>query len=530
MTNAPPANDDNPWCQALGIQVPDLETVVDHPDANTYSMLIVALLEAGEPMTLSEVAYRFEVAGIADQPDARRSLSRCKPDRAPVYRDGDRYHLDPHDHDLDLWLFRLGLHPPRGSLPQRLPRDIKPVPPSSVALSFEELVEAWRDASLSSLSAQRVALAVLDAAREPMRPTDVVSFVNEQTKWHVLMEPQTQFGRRGCPVAVLDDGRWSIAERAESALLAVRKAIRARLEVVRKSESLRSDPASIDAARTAHEQQRAAHGVELANMRRVLLVGYPAKSPRAATLLDVEARTIETFIDDELALLRERLGSYEIIGAVEIRALLRALNFKPGSRRLAELGPPQKSKSLNRSGRTLKITLAMLVTGSCGISRPVGESAKLDGYLAAGLLAKLRARLEADAKALFALYEYGRLHGCVRLRWGFLDEAIPAPWVHRDEPTLHDLKAHALKEKRPLEVVVGNAPGWCEPWSRARTATVVKDDSGWRLGLVDDDGVAIADEDIQGARLVDKLEEQFAEGAKVENVIRKNPRGLGYGG
>jgi hypothetical protein len=227
-----------------------------------------------------------------------------------------------------------------------------------------------------------------------MRPTDVVSFVNEQTKWHVLMEPQTQFGRRGCPVAVLDDGRWFIAERAESALLAVRKAIRARLEVVRKSESLRSDPASIDAARTAHEQQRAAHGVELANMRRALLVGYPAKSPRVATLLDVEARTIETFIDDELALLRERLGSYEIIGAVEIRALLRALNFEPGSRRLAELGPPQKSKSLNRSGRTLKITLAMLVTGSCGISRPVGESAKLDGYLAAGQLAKLRARLE----------------------------------------------------------------------------------------------------------------------------------------
>ena len=52
-----------------------------------------------------------------------------------------------------------------------------------------------------------------------------------------------------------------------------------------------------------------------------------------------------------------------------------------------------------------------------------------------------------------------------------------------------------------------------EPWSRARTATVVKDDSGWRLKLVDDDGVAIADEDIQGARLVGKLEEQFAEEA-----------------
>src|SRR5687768_16955635 len=104
MTNLPDAKDDNPWCGALGIQVPALESIVDHPEASTYSMLIVTLLEAGEPVTLSEVAYRFEVAGIADQADARRSLARCKPDRAPVYRDGDRYHLDPHDHDLDLWL------------------------------------------------------------------------------------------------------------------------------------------------------------------------------------------------------------------------------------------------------------------------------------------------------------------------------------------------------------------------------------------------------------------------------------------
>ncbi|MFZ5891942.1 MAG: hypothetical protein ACOY0T_12880 [Myxococcota bacterium] len=128
-----------------------------------------------------------------------------------------------------------------------------------------------------------------------MQPTDVVSFVNEQTKWHVLMEPQAQFGRRGCPVAVLDDGRWVIAEHAES---------------------------------------------ELASKRRALLVGHPAKSPRAATLLDVGARTIETFLDDELAVLRERLKSYEVIGAVDVRAL----SFEPGTRRLAELGPPQKKQ------------------------------------------------------------------------------------------------------------------------------------------------------------------------------------------
>ena len=68
---------------------------------------------------------------------------------------------------------------------------------------------------------------------------------------------------------------------------------------------------------------------------------------------------------------------------------------------------------------------------------------------------------------LFALYQYGRLHGAVRLRWGFLDDRIPAPWVHRDEPMLHDLKnrAHALGV--PLEIVAGTAPGWADPFDEA---------------------------------------------------------------
>src|SRR5215469_1407943 len=51
-----------------------------------------------------------------------------------------------------------------------------------------------------------------------------------------------------------------------------------------------------------------------------------------------------------------------------------------------------------------------------------------------------------------AFYEYGRLHGAVRLRWRFLDERIPVPWVGRDEPTLHELQKSARAMKVPLEV------------------------------------------------------------------------------
>ena len=98
----------NPYCDALGIGIPQLEVAKDHRDANYYGLLIVVLLERGEPVTLQQAAARFEEAGVAPAAQALASLKRCKPARAPIYRDGDRYALDPHDEQTDLWAFRLG--------------------------------------------------------------------------------------------------------------------------------------------------------------------------------------------------------------------------------------------------------------------------------------------------------------------------------------------------------------------------------------------------------------------------------------
>jgi hypothetical protein len=52
-------------CQTLGITPPKLEAVAGHREANTFALLLMALLERGEPMTLVDVAARFEEAGIA---------------------------------------------------------------------------------------------------------------------------------------------------------------------------------------------------------------------------------------------------------------------------------------------------------------------------------------------------------------------------------------------------------------------------------------------------------------------------------
>lgn len=491
----------NNWCQTLGITPPRLEAVAGHREANTFALLLVALLGRGEPMTLADVAARFEEAGIAERWRALLSLQRCKPGRPPVYRESDLYHLDPHDDELDLWAFRLGLRPPKVARTPPSEVQTAPLPEPDSALSVSELDEAWRDANLFSWSAQRLAVAVLDAHGEPLTAAEVVAAVAVRTKWHGLKEDPAKFKRRGSAVDVLADGRWTIAADADATVKQARSAVRDRITVVRRHRAMHTDPAIVEQRRVDWEKKRAAHGAELASLSRALLVAFPPARPEAVALLDVGEHEITTFIGDELSSLPSRLAAFDILGAVDVRGLLRALGFNPGERRLAELGPPQKTWKLNQRGRTLKITTALLVQGSCGIGKPFGDGKKLAEHLAKGEEAKLRRRLEADAKWHYALYEYGRLHGAVRLRWGFLDERLPAPWVHRDEPKLYDLKQSALAMKSPLEVVVGSAPGWSEPWSGVRLAHVERDASGWRTLLMGEDGFPIDQDDVQRARL-----------------------------
>jgi hypothetical protein len=414
-----------------------------------------------------------------------------------VYRDGELYALDPYDAELDLWTFRLGLRPPR--VARAVPPPAPPRPSPGQPLSIDELDRAWgTDRDLTSWSAQRIALAILDAHGRPMMPDEVVAFVAARTKWHRLSLDQPSFRWRNSAVAVGDDGTWSPVPGAAEVVMA-RDAVRDAVE--RANRYPRSTPEEIAEAIRASERRRAAHADELAKLRRVIVHAFPVRTPRAVVLLDVEQRELTTLLDDQLATLGERLRSYDLLCGVDIRATLRALAIDPTALRLAELGPPQKSMTLNKSGRTLKITTAMLIQGSCGISRPLGDAAKLRAYLANGQLTQLQRRLEADAKAIFAQYQSGRTQGCVRLRWGFLDEVFPAPWCHRDEPTLYHLRREAHGLSMGILAVVGSAPGWEDPWSRARRLDVVQGDHEYDLWLRDEDGAPVDDRDVQLAKL-----------------------------
>ena len=310
-----------------------------------------------------------------------------------------------------------------------------------------------------------------------------------------------QYWTKGAAIRIRSDGMWEM-DLEHKAVLSARTAVRKRLENIRRQDAERPDPEEIRANILVWERRREVHAVELAKLRRVILHGFPAKNPMAVVLLDVGAHEISMYLGPELDEARARLAAYDVIGALQPRALLKALGFDLGERQVADLSPPQKSKQLNNRGRKLTITTAMLIQGSCGISSPLGEQKKLCEYLRQGQTTRLRRRLEADAKSLFALYQYGRLHGAVRLRWGFLDEMIRVPWVHRDEGTLYSLMRRASEKDQAIEAIIGSAPDWTEPWARAQLCHIGKDTSGNRLYLIDEEGNPIDERDVQLVDLV----------------------------
>lgn len=491
----------NRYCEALGITLPNLELAKDRSDANSYSLLIVALLERGEPITLGEAAVRFEAAGVAPREEALASLKRCRPARPPIYRDGDHYALDPYDDGAALWAFRLGLRPPRAA-PLRLVRsDPGPLPCADHPLTTAHLDEAWRDGIPNSWSAQRIAICVLDAHGRAMKAEDVLEFVRKHSQFSLLSADSENYWRQGAPIRVRENGFWELNAHHKF-VSSARLAIRQRIETARKWAHMRTDPVEFAVIRKRIQREQQAHAEELSRMRRVLVHAFPSKKPEAIVLLDVQARELHTFLGPGISAGVSMLADYDIIAGIDVRVLLRKLGVDPGQRRLGELGPPQKTRQLNQRGRTLKITTKLLIQGSCGIGRPFADAKVLRGYLDGGHESKLCRRLEADAKSLFALYEYGRLHGSVRLRWGFLDERLPVPWVHRDETTLYGLQRQALEKNVPLEVIVGQAPGWDDPWARRQLAFVERERDGWRSWMVDENGYALQREEIQRARVL----------------------------
>lgn len=494
----------NAYCDRLDIEVPGLEKILRTTNLKLFHLMIVALLEHGGPMSLDRFVTRFLEAGLDAHPDDLAvSLEKAWHGLPPVLRNrnGD-FELDFSSIKLESFLFDNGLRRPRVN-PHPVPEPTLPEKSDEEPLTAEELDAACRGRSLWGLSPVRQAAAVLDVTGHPMTLEQVEAILSGKTRHRSRLRDRTPHDWRGHLVTIDDAGKLTLAL-DPAGIGAMRRAIRklARPVLLQQAREAAWIPLREEAEVRRRERHAREHR-EAQSYRRAVLHALPSPDePRVLALLDMSARTIRTFLDSDRQALVAALAGYTLLAGLHIGDILESLDLDLTRWHLVDLKPPRKTKQLNRSGRKLQITPELLISATTGISRPLADPAKIAAYLDQGDTGKLLRRLESDAKALFAFYQYGILHNSIRLRWGFLDEYLSVDWALPGDTHIHEILDHARKTGTPVELVLRTAPGWTDPWSRAQRFTVHSIDV-WAVTVSDGSQQFSFDRhEIQAARLV----------------------------
>ena len=496
---------DRHYAARLDIARPRVEDFVRRRDVKLFHLMVIALLERGEPMTLDEIARRLKRAGVTHpHADLDRSLLKAWHGLAPVHRDpGGKFGLDLASRELDFLLMVTDLSPRRFHAAEPPPPAPPPPLGDDVPLSIDEVQTAFLGRWLGSISPLRLAAAVLDAADCSLTLAEIDSLLATLTPHRPRITPDGARFWRSAMVSVDAQGRATLDRRA-TGVAEMRRTVRALgVRATREraeEERMARLRAEMDARHAADMELARAHA---SVARRVILHAVPsATSPEAIGLLDVESRAMRIFPVAELEALNRELATYHVLAALQARELLHTLGHDPNAWRVVDLGPPQKTVRLNQRGRVLRLSAPLLITGTTGQSRPLSDPVHMRAYLAAGDRAKLRRRIEADLKALYAFYRYGVLHGWVRLRWGFLDDRLSVDWALRGDVSLYEIFDDAVRRQRPVDVVMGSAPGWQEPWARARRVEVIQ--AGYDRAVLRDgtDTLVVDYADIHAARPV----------------------------
>jgi hypothetical protein len=351
-------------------------------------------------------------------------------------------------------------------------------PPPTVPLSREECAALLACNGLASLSDARAIAAILEAHGWPMTLAAINAILGSATGgWgrRRQIAPERLRGWREALVVVNPGASLSLSD-DQDLLMGMRTAIRLRAYVLLREQERHRQSA---VRRTSRPPAATVQAEAAAPLRRLVVRAYPAEGlPRALSVLDPAAHAITTVVDASIPAMAALLAGADLIVGLEPERSLAALGLE---RRYADLTRHPHTRQLNRRGRTQRITTAQLITATVGISRPLYDPAAMRRYLAEDAITQLRRRLESDVKALAAFYRYGRLHGDVRLRWGFLDERRPVEWPGSPGDPLQAMVAAASAADAELDVVAGSAPGWTDPWSRAKRGRATLDHHALRL-------------------------------------------------
>lgn len=476
----------NRYCGRLRIPPPTVEAAAARPDVNLFLLMVVALLERGSPMRLDEIVARLERAALPPRHrkgDLHAVLRKAWHGQPPIVRDtGDRLALDLLHYDWPHLLFSIGSRPP---LVAPLATLDVPEPPDTVSLSAEEVEAAFKGRWLYACSTSRQAAAVLEAAGESLTVEAINARLFQLTPHTGGIRDDSIRSWRSDLIAIDAAGslRMNPASAAAPAFRReIRRMARPRLRAAADRAHFETQRRRVEEAQKA-EEQRELEDARAARRALVHIVPGGAAA-RAAALIDAQGRSLRVCAgDDGLRELAATLESFDLLAGVDLRPSLRALGLDPERWLLAELRPSDRTHRPTDRVR-ITVTLNGIVRATTGASRgPAGPEA-WQRMLDTGRRAAIERRLVSEAQSLFALYEYGVLHGGVRVRGRPGDRLLPVAWGMRGDPDAHSILDAAERTWTPLDAVfdppVGRSSRPAEhlpdPWARARRVDVVERD------------------------------------------------------
>jgi hypothetical protein len=475
----------NRYCNRLRIPVPTVESVVGQPEARVFHLMVVALLECGAPMTLDDIAARLQrvalPARLVPKGDLRASLNKAWRGRPPIVRDtDDRVALDLLFDEWWYIAFQLELRRPRWS-PPAVP-DVTNRP-DGVPLSAEEVAAAFKDRGLHACSSIRQAAAILEVVGAPLALEELNRRLGELSACCFPIHEDSLAAWRSDLVTVEPDGALRMNPHSAEAP-AFRRAIRrmglAQLRVAARHAAVEAERPDFERARDA---ERRVEIEEARAMTRALIHVAPgANTPLAVALVDAQARRVQVLAGDELAGLASMLDAFDLLAGVDLRPTLRALGLDPEQWLLAELRPTDRTHRPG-DGAPVAVTLDACLRATTGVRHALATPTEWQRLFEEERPARLVARIEAEARALFTLYEYGALQSGVRVRAARPDDRLlPVSWAPRGAPDIHAIVQAAEQAWSAVDVVVGPPSELADPWRDARRVVIV--DRNWPRLLV----------------------------------------------
>jgi hypothetical protein len=504
VTHAPdqPANR---YCQRLGITPPDLNVALANRELDLVHLMVLALLEAGRPLSLDAIVARLQQLDLPPRfagKDLAASLRKGWHSQACLVR-------DPTDGSFALDLlcdFELG-HVARlaraDRLPPARPVDV-PQPPDDVPLSEAEVDAAFRDRTLDTYSAVRRAAAILEASGgESLSLDDINERLVALAGAFARIREQSVLAWRSSLVQVDADGRLRL-DTSSPDLRGMRRDVRrlgaARLRAEAEARAFEARRAAFQVTKSASDQREEE---EARRARRALVHVVMADDvPRAAAVIDVAARELRVFPEERLRELPDVLATVDFLAGLDLRPSLRRLGLDPDRWWLAELRPTRRTFRPAEGGPAVAVSLRTVVRATVGSRAVFAERGASPGRTGEAP-ERLAARVDAEARALFALYQYGALHGGVRVRRRHDDDLLPVSWSLPGDPDLRSTLRAANRHWSLIEAVVGRPPDLVDPWRTAETMTLLEMD-GPVLLVKQDDRVRVLDpKDVHAIRLPD---------------------------